>query len=104
MLERRRRPLKTLWETRYSTHSSNPAKRVRAWAHTGRERSVRSEQAEHKSDLTCPSNYPPAIAPTTINTSLPSATGFGSSRSGEQCDRSWSHAKNRTNGRRFLLA
>jgi hypothetical protein len=35
---RRRATLKTLWKTHYLARSSNPAKRVRAWAQVGRER------------------------------------------------------------------
>ena len=49
------------------------------------------------------SNHPPAIAPTTINNSVPSTTGFGNGRSGGQWDRSCSQAKNRRNGRRSWL-
>ena len=44
--------------------------------------------------------YPPAIAPTIRNGSAPVATGSGNGASGASCDRSCSHAKNRTNARR----
>ena len=41
-------------------------------------------------------SQPPAIAPTTSSGSAPSATASGSGASGESCERSRSHAKNRT--------
>ena len=44
--------------------------------------------------------YPPAIAPTINSGSAPVATGSGRRVSGRSCDRSRSHAKNRTNDRR----
>ena len=46
---------------------------------------------------------PPAIAPTTRKASSPHTTASGSSSSGEACDKSSPHAKNRINGRRTLL-
>jgi beta-N-acetylhexosaminidase len=47
--------------------------------------------------------YPPAMAPTTRNGSLPVATAAGRGASGGSCDRSCSQAKNRTNGRRCAV-
>jgi hypothetical protein len=37
---RRRVTLKTLWKTHYLARSGNPAKRVRAWAQSGRDEPV----------------------------------------------------------------
>lgn len=47
--------------------------------------------------------YPPAIAPMMSKGSRPSATVAGSISSGDCCERSRSHAKNRTNARRCLV-
>ena len=48
-------------------------------------------------------HYPPAIAPTTMNGSCPSATAWGRGASAASCDRSSPHAKNRTKARRLSV-
>ena len=48
--------------------------------------------------------HPPAMAPTMKNGSVPPATASGSGWSGDSCDRSFSQAKKRTNGRRLRVA
>jgi hypothetical protein len=47
--------------------------------------------------------YPPAIAPTIRNGSIPLVTGSGKGVSGCSCDRSCWQAKNRTKGRRLRV-
>ena len=44
---RRRATLKTLWKTHYLARSSNPAKRVSAWALIGRKRGNIAKPAFH---------------------------------------------------------
>jgi hypothetical protein len=44
---RDRASLKTLWKTHYLARSSNPAKRVRAWAQSGRCRAFKSAARQH---------------------------------------------------------
>ncbi len=44
------------------------------------------------------------MAPTMKNGSVPPATASGSGWSGDSCDRSFSQAKKRTNGRRLRVA
>ena len=50
-----------------------------------------------------PAYHPPATAPQIINGSMPANTASGSNVPGGSWDRSFSHAKYRSKGRRFLV-
>ena len=59
---------------------------------------IACRERDEPADVFAP--QPPAIAPTTTKGSAPRTTASGSGTSGDSCERSSSHAKNRTNARR----
>ena len=86
-----------------STGNAPPsAAAPRSWLKARRERGSSGDMASG-GDRKWLGDYPPAIAPITRYGSSPHTTSSGSTASGDSCDKSSSHAKNRMKSRRFCV-